>query len=82
VCVRSRRCTAVIDATAGPTKALDAGKDDQHGSWHRMAGFEALYEPKWQRTATFNRYCEKIDRYESALDDRLLRSLARIMAKR
>ena len=40
---------------------------------------EALYKPKWQRMATFNRYCEKIDRYENVLDERLLRSLRRIM---
>jgi hypothetical protein len=43
---------------------------------------EALYKPKWQRTVTFNRYCEKIDRYENVLDERLLRSLGRIMARR
>ena len=41
---------------------------------------DALYKPKWQRAATFDRYCEKIDRYEHVLDLRLLRSLGRIMA--
>jgi hypothetical protein len=43
---------------------------------------DALYKPKWQRVKTFNRYCEKIDRYENVLDERLLRSLGRIMARR
>jgi len=41
---------------------------------------DALYRPKWQRTATFDRYCEKIDRYENVLDTQLLRSLGRIIA--
>jgi hypothetical protein len=42
---------------------------------------EALYKPKWQRWATFDRLCGKIDAYEGVLDERLHRAFWRIMAK-
>ena len=55
------------------------GKDDD----------DTLYKPKWQRWGTFNRYCERLDTYDSiiaaherALDNRLLRCLGRLLAKR
>ena len=55
------------------------GKDDD----------DTLYKPKWQRWGTFNRYCERLDTYdniiaahERALDNRLLRCLGRLLAKR
>jgi hypothetical protein len=42
---------------------------------------DALYKPKWQRSATFARHCERIDRYENVLDEQLLRALLRIRAR-
>ena len=55
------------------------GKDDD----------DTLYKPKWQRWGTFNRYCERLDTYDSiiaaherALDNRLFRCLGRLLAKR
>ena len=38
------------------------------------------YKPKWMRWRTFEGLCERLDRYEETLDDRLLRGLARLMA--
>ena len=34
------------------------GKDDD----------DTLYKPKWQRWGTFNRYCERLDVYDSIID--------------
>jgi hypothetical protein len=43
---------------------------------------DTLYKPKWQRLGTFNRLCEKIDEYESVIDERLHRALWRIISRR
>jgi hypothetical protein len=55
------------------------GKDDD----------DMLYKPKWQRWGTFNRYCERLDVYdsvieahESVLDARLMRCLVRLKRRR
>jgi hypothetical protein len=55
------------------------GKDDD----------DTLYKPKWQRWGTFNRYCERLDVYdsvieahESVLDARLMRCLVRLKRRR
>ena len=55
------------------------GKDDD----------DTLYKPKWQRWGTFNRYCERLDVYdsiieahESVLDARLMRCLVRLTRRR
>jgi len=37
----------------------------------RLGGTEddgTLYKPKWQRWGTFNRYCERLDVYDSVID--------------
>jgi len=53
----------------------------------RLGGKEddTLYKPKWQRWRTFNRYCKRLDVYdsvieahESVLDARLMRCLVRL----
>jgi hypothetical protein len=50
---------------------------------------DTLYKPKWQRWRTFNRYCNRLDAYDSviaayerALDERLLRCVGRLLARR
>jgi hypothetical protein len=58
----------------------------------RLGGKEdddTLYKPKWQRWGTFNRYCERLDVYdsvieahESVLDARLMRCLVRLARRR
>ena len=55
------------------------GKDDD----------DTFYKPKWQRWGTFNRYCERLDVYdsvieahESVLDARLMRCLVRLTRRR
>ena len=54
------------------------GKDDD----------DTLYKPKWQRWGTFNRYCERLDTYDSIiaahereLDARLVRCVGRLLAR-
>ena len=48
-----------------------------------------LYKPKWQRWSTFNRYCDRLDAYdsvieahESVLDARLMRCVVRLTGRR
>jgi hypothetical protein len=50
---------------------------------------DTLYKPKWQRWGTFNRYCERLDVYdsvieahESELDARLIRCFVRLTRRR
>ena len=57
----------------------------------RLGGTEddgTLYKPKWQRWGTFNRYCERLDHYDSvidaherAFDDRWLWRVGRLLAR-
>ena len=49
---------------------------------------DTLYKPKWQRWGTFNRYCERLDLYDSviaaherALNDRWLWRVGRLLAR-
>ena len=55
------------------------GKDDD----------DTLWKPKWQRWGTFNRYCDRLDAYdsvieahESVLDARLIRCFVRLTRRR
>ena len=49
---------------------------------------DTLYKPKWQRWGTFNRYCKRLDVYDSviadyerALDYRLTCRVGRLLAR-
>jgi hypothetical protein len=76
-----RRRLAYSSQFLSPTNRAHLGIRRIEARLGKREGDDALYRPKWQRLATSNRLCEKIDEYESVIDERLHRSLWRIMAR-